>query len=588
MPFAIADCRQKPRVSRRVRPMAVAVALMFAMSLSVTGGCGSKTADEGEPKVVIPVRETSVEASRDYLVETTTHTNIESFYDNGQQAQLYTMLETLGGGVAIADLDLNGFPDLIFAGGGRFAPPDQIQGLPLNVWLNLGGAKFIDQTETLCLNEETRYTHGIYPADFNSDGFCDFAVTGFDGFDLYENLGDGTFERVNNHRFETRRWSVCAAWGDFNKDGVLDLFLVNYLRWGMGNHQQCERADGVIGDVCTPRMFDAEDDLLFIGMGDGRLAEASRAYGFEKGGKGLGVVAADFDLDQDLDVYVANDTTPNRLYMNDGTGHFVEEGLLRGVAMDNYARPNGSMGIAVGDYDGNGLPDIGVANFDNESYGLYRQGANALFFHESDMAGITDIGKKYVGWGTAFLDVDADGDEDVLVNNGHILYFPDTGSMAQESLLLLNHKGRFQSVQFSPDSYFSKPHFGRGLAIGDLDRDGAPELVMTNVNEPAAILNIPKNEQGEYLWVHLIGTRGHRDATGALIKLTTSERDQFRFSQSGSSFVSAHEPAYAFAIPPGEKLERLEVTWPNGETERFLPAGPGHTTVVEGNGQVAK
>jgi len=294
------------------------------------------------------------------------------------------------------------------------------------------------------------------------------------------------------------------------------------------------------------------------------------------------VLVGDVDLDGDLDIYVANDTEANFLYLNDGTGNFQEFGLLHSVAFDATGGSNGSMGVDLGDYNGDLLPDLWVANYEQESFALYENRGKGNFLHVSDKTGVTSLGGLFVGFGTAFWDLDLDGDEDLIVTNGHVIKYPASKRVDQLPLLLINEEGRrYVRKQFAPgDDYFGTPHSGRGLAIGDLDEDGDADLVFSNNVQPTAIVENETDNDNHYVRVRLIGRSGNRDAIGASLVLHTSGGDQLRMIKGGGSYLSQSETRLYWGVAAGVEVTGLSVTWPGGTSQTIESIPLDDTTVV--------
>lgn len=520
-------------------------------------------------------------------VDLTTNSRVEAIYSNGKEAEMYGMLETLGGGAAVFDFDLDSCQDLLFAGGGRFPTQNQIVGEPSTLWHQRTNMEFDPRAESALIDTADFFTHGAFPGDFNRDGFQDVLFTGFGGVRLYVNMGDGTFEH-DPAGLPTDRWSTGAAWGDWNGDGELDLFIANYLNWSLKNNPPCGSLHVDSPEICSPRSFEPLNDYLFLSDGEGGFVDHSAASGIVPGGKGLGILAVDIDLDSDLDIYVANDTTANFLYINDGKGRFTESALLQGVGVDEHSRANGSMGISVGDYDGDLKLDLGVSNYEHESFAIYHQEQAGVFMTKSQATGISDLGQNMVGWGSCFLDLDADGDEDLVIVNGHVLNHPSTGTMPQQSMVLVNENGRFSRARFDEQTYLSRAHHGRGFAWGDLNQDGSLELVFSNVGQPAAILSCDKKRSkldGKHLFVRLIGSESHRDGHGAHVKLTTRNGEQIRAVSSSGSYLSSSQAGVCFGIASEDDAQSLTVVWANGESEHFMIGGSPHVVVVQGSSE---
>jgi hypothetical protein len=358
-------------------------------------------------------------------------------YDNGNSAGFDTILETLGGGVAVLDYDRDGWLDLLFPGGGRFSSgaDDFTLGAAPRLLRGGGGSSWLPVESSAGLTQSAPYSHGCAAADFDSDGFVDLFITGYRGVLLFRNQGDGTFvECAAPSGIVDSGWSTGAAWGDLDGDGALDLYLVRYVEWSLAAHRVCVAGIATPAEICGPKHFPAADDRIYLSRGDGTFADAGANLGLQPGGKGLSVVLGDVDLDGDLDAYVANDTTENFLYLNDGHGQLREVGVLHGVAFDEDGLPTGSMGVALADYDGDGLPDLWTTNFEFEALALYRNLGTGRFHYVSRPAGVAAIGDEFVGWGTAFVDLDRDGDLDVVVSNGHLPKYPRAGNLAQPAL----------------------------------------------------------------------------------------------------------------------------------------------------------
>jgi hypothetical protein len=526
---------------------------------------------------------------------------ISFMYRNGEEADEYSILESLGGGGAAWDYDGDGDADLFFPGGGRFGGAGQIRGRPGALFRNEGDWHFTDQTEFAGLVSAPYYSHGTAVDDYDADGFADLLMTGYAGLVLWHNCGDGTFlEATAAAGLGDRLWSSSAAWGDINGDGAPDLYVAHYLDWSFDKNPVCKAQQaGRARDICPPERFHALPHVLYVNQGDGTFRDNSTVAGLRPDGKGLGVVIADLDLDGDLDIYVGNDDPAgNFLYRNKGRGQFDEVGLASGTSVDSRGHANGSMGVAVGDFDLDGLPDLWVANFERETSALYRNLGNCTFQHVSEPAGVASVGSAYVGWGSVFFDCDADGDEDMVVANGHVLRFPGYSPVAQQAILFENRFGkRFVNVAAGAGDYFAAPHQGRGVCCADFNGDGQIDLAISHVNQPVAVLANRSNESRKNHWcgVRLIGTRGAREATGALVRLISADKVQVRQLVGGGSFASASDRRLHFGIGTCSTVERLEIAWPSGNTSRVENVAldrwltiiegqnPGEFRLIEGN-----
>lgn len=505
---------------------------------------------------------------------------------NGEEAGNLAILESLGSGVGLLDFDRDGDLDLLAVGGGRFAEGTVTpQAVADGLFANNGNGSFTAATGSAHIGLGSFYAHGVEVADLDADGFPDLLLTGYDGLRLLANMGDGTFREVppEEHGIATDGWHSSAAAADLNSDGHLDLYLVRYVDWSPSNHPPCV----VQGhrDVCPPGEFEGLTDRLWLSDGAGGFRDASRKAGLVEGGKGLGVVAADIDLDGDTDLYIANDTTPNRLYRGGGDGTLAECGLVAGVAMGETGAPEGSMGTDIGDANLDGLPDIWVANFENQSFGLYRNFGGASFEHASGVSGITAVGSVYVGFGTMFLDADLDGAEDLFVANGHVMQFPTLTPLKQQPLLFHNlGGGRFANVADTAGDYFQQGHMGRGAAAGDLDGDGDDDLVISQTNEPLAVLiNETPHDRGP-LVLQLVGTQANRDGIGATAILETDSRRLLRQVTGAGSYLSAGGRALTWGLAPAEKPVSLTIHWPGGATTELpWPTATGRFLLRQGD-----
>jgi hypothetical protein len=513
---------------------------------------------------------------------------VAATYRNGEEAGLYTLLETLGGGVALLDYDGDGLLDLFLPGGGYFDGPDhkEIKGHASKLYRNLGGWKFKDVTAEVGLDGPLFYTHGAAVADYDRDGWPDLLVTGWGRVALYHNEPDGKGGRrfvdvTARAGLTTAAWSTSAAWGDLDGDGYPELYLCHYCDWSLtANHPTNCYHNGPKRDVCSPGMFTALAHQLYRNNGDGTFTDVSKEAGLrvehprKEYGRGLGVLFVDIDGDGRPDIYVANDLSDKFLYLNRSTPgklRFEEVGLLTGVARDDRGRANGSMGLAAADWDGCGRPSLWVTNYALEDHGLYRPEATTplTFRFCTHLSGIGVVGRVYVGWGTGFLDVDHHGWEDLFFSTGHERRHPEGGApRGQRPVLLRNSGGRFTPLTQRGGPYFAGLHLGRGVALGDLDNDGRVDLVVSHVNAPAALLRNEAAAGHHWLGVELRG-RGHADVVGARLVLDSGGRRQTRFAQGGGSYASSGDRRHVFGLGPEARAERLTVTWPSGRVQTW-------------------
>jgi hypothetical protein len=526
-------------------------------------------------------------------------------YRNGEEAQQFTILESVGGGVGLLDFDGDGRLDIFVAGGGTFTGPNKtdLQGLPCRLYRNLGNWKFADVTAKVGLDRTWVYNHGVAVADYDCDGWPDLLVTGYGKLTLFHNVPvpDGRrFEDVTDSLgLKDNSWSTSAGWADLDGDGFPELYVCHYLDWSFTNNPACPGyAPGMPRDVCPPQRFKPLVHALFKNEKGRAFREIGAEHGFKAAGCGLGVVLADVNGDGRPDIYVANDATNNFLFINRG-GKLEEIGWRAGVATDDGGNYNGSMGADVGDYDGSGRASIWVTNFHNELHALYRNlghaAPNEAFDYQSRAAGIARIGTSRVGFGTAFVDFDNDGWEDLVIANGHVMQKPNYGyTLKQKPVLLRNvaqgTKRVFEDISDRGGVYFRSPVIGRGLAVGDLDNDGWPDLVISHSNSPVALLrNIGQDAAPKTRWVgfKLVG-KNHRDIVGSTVTVQTNNRKLTRFVKGGGSYLSASDSRALFGLGEAEQVQKITVRWSWGENESWNGPTAGYWQMQEGNSQLQR
>lgn len=505
------------------------------------------------------------------FVDRVSETGVNSIYDNGEAAGHRSILESLGGGVGMFDFDSDGRWDLFFPGGGQIIADQKLPGNPNSLWRNLGDLRFTNTAAVAGAADAAHYSHGCAMGDFNSDGFADILVTGYGGLQLYRNQGDGSFQECAIPSGLTdEQWSSSAGWGDFNGDGHLDLFVVHYVDWSWSKNPKCNAPQAGEREICSPQDFNGLLDTVYFNNGDGTFRAANEEVGIKIAGKGLGVIATDVNIDGRLDAYVANDTTNNLLFVNQGEGKFKEMGVLSGTAFDERGVANGSMGVTVLDFDRDTQPDIWVTNYENETFALYRNDSRGMFRCVTQSTGITAIGSLYVGFGTVAADFTRSGYEDIVVSNGHVMLFPRYSPIQQEPLFIRNQgNGKLQRLEFPADDYFAQGHRGRGVVVGDLDSDGKLDLVFSHVLEQASILHQQTELAGDWLELTLVGRQTNRDAIGARVILETSLGPMMRTIIGGGSYLSQNPYVVNFGLPPGTTAKTIEITWPSGQQQRI-------------------
>ncbi|HKB01386.1 MAG TPA: CRTAC1 family protein [Gemmataceae bacterium] len=530
----------------------------------------------------------------DLFEDVTSATGITFTYRNGEDTSPHlSILESLGGGVAAIDYDRDGNIDLFFPGGGYFDGPEkkEIKGHPCKLFKNLGDFKFKDVTEevglhTLADGQPWFYTHGAAVGDYDRDGWPDLLVTGWGRVALFHNVAGRRFEDVSTPAGLARgiTWATSAAFADLDNDRYPDLYVCQYVDWSFANHPTDCNYDGKTPDVCPPKRFSGLRHKVYRNHGNGTFQEFTDEAGLRKGApdasKGLGVVVLDVNGDGKSDVYVANDTVDNFLYLNEsspGRIRFREVGAIAGVARDGGGGANGSMGLDTGDPEGTGKPYLWVTNYEKELHALYKNESDkdgALFTFHSNAAGIGAIGQAFVGWGTGFIDLDNHGWEDIFVTNGHAIRYPTGTTRLQKPVLLRNKgEGQFQDITPRGGPYFRKEHLGRGAVLTDLDNDGKVDIVVSHMNEPVAILKNVSKEPNHWLGIELTG-KDRGDVVGAKVVVEAGGRKQTRFAKGGGSYASAPDKRLVFGLGATDKIDKLTVTWPGGAEQTWTELKP--------------
>ena len=531
-------------------------------------------------------------AGPDLFEDISASSKIDFSYRNGEDsADHMAILESLGGGVALIDYDGDGLLDVFFPGGGYYTGADKktIAGSPCKLYRNLGGGKFEDVTAKVGLDQLAGgqpwfYTHGAAVGDYDRDGWPDLLVTGWGRIALFRNDPVDPKDATKGRKFTDVSaeagldkgidWATSAAWGDLDGDGYPDLYVCQYVDWSWKNNPPCNY-DGKTPDVCPPREFSGYRHKVYRNLGNGTFADVTVEAGIVPGGrnasKGLGVLMVDTDGDGRPEVYVANDTVDKFFYLNrskPGKIVLVEEGRPSGVACDYKGNANGSMGLDAGDFDHTGRPALWVTNYENELHALYRndiRNGMQLFTFQTAEAGIAALGQPHVGWGTAFLDADLDGWEDLFVANGHAIRRP-TGkgvTRKQRPVLMLNRAGKFRVATKRLGSYGQADHLSRGAAFGDLDNDGRIDIVVSNTNERAGVLRGIGGKDRHWIGIQLVG-KGHACTVGARVVVEANGMTQTRFSKGGGSYASSNDRRHHFGLGEATKIDKLTVHWPDG------------------------
>jgi enediyne biosynthesis protein E4 len=498
--------------------------------------------------------------------------------------------ETVGAGCAFFDYDNDGWMDvyLVNSGPSDFFTP--LAPLKNALYRNNRDGTFTDVTEKAGV-AGGRFGMGVAAADYDGDAHVDLYVTNYGRNILYRNNGDGTFSDVTEKAgVPAPGWSTCATWFDFDNDGKLDLFVSSFVFYDKSQNPLCTDPTLKRRYYCVPRLFKPQPSRLFRNNGDGTFADVSRTSGIaDFPGKSFGAVATDVNNDGLMDLFVANDTMPNFLFVNKGGGKFEEVGLAAGVAYGETGRPRSGMGVDAADYDADGWQDIFVANIDQEFFSLYHNEKELIF---SDQPGeIAPATQLLSGWGLKFFDYDNDGDPDLFLVNGH----PDDMIESRvprvryrEPLLMFENTGRaFKDVSATSGTVFGKVFSGRGMATGDFDNDGDADVITSNNGEAPLLLRNEGGNRNNWLGLHLVSTKSNPAAIGATLVWRSGGIKRSRLKTGGGSYLSSHDPREILGIGAASKIDSIEIRWPSGTIDRLtnLPLNT-YIRVQEGSGLV--
>jgi enediyne biosynthesis protein E4 len=513
-------------------------------------------------------------------------------HSNGRSADYY-LPETTGAGCAFLDFDNDGWMDIFLVNSGPcdfFTPATPLRNA---LYRNNRDGTFTDVTARAGV-VNTGYGMGVTVGDYNRDGYPDLFVTSYDRCTLYRNNGDGTFTDVTvKAGIVTPGWASSAVWFDYDNDGRLDLFVCRFVEFNKAANQFCGNGGTGERHYCIPRIYPPAHSWLFHNNGDGTFTDVSAATGISSGlGKAWGAVATDINNDGWMDLFVANDTVPNFLWMN-RQGKFKDEGVEAGVAYSADGRARSGMGVDAADLDQDGWQDLSVTNVDQEMYSVYHNNKDGTFDDLAPANGIGEATRAMSGWGLRFFDYDNDGEVDLFIANGH----PDdqieahSGRVTYREPLLLFHNqgGKLKNVSASAGPVFQQPLAARGLALGDFDNDGAVDVLISTNNGPPLLLRNQAAKGNHWLGIKLVGKEANIDAIGVRVSWKTGTVTRTRFKPGGGSYLSSHDPRMVLGLGGHTKVDQLEIRWPSPSTrvERFtdLPVDR-YICIVEGSGIV--
>ena len=499
------------------------------------------------------------------------------------------LAEIMGGGGLFFDYDADGWLDVFLVDGGSLVDRAVAARARHRLFRNRGNGTFQDVTGASGIVHRA-YGMGACAADFDNDGRIDVYVTNAGPNILYRNAGGGRFTDVTGTAgVGTPGFSSSCAFADVDRDGDVDLYVTNYVDARTDNNVFCGDTTKKLRIYCHPLNFAPLADVLYRNDGDGTFTDITAAAGITGRGNGLGVVFGDYDDDGWIDLFVANDSTPNFLYRNTGKGTFTEVALVSGVSVASDGRPRAGMGTDFGDYDGDGRLDLFVTNHELETHTLFRNLGGGLFEEATTKSGVGVPTLPYVGFGTAFFDADNDADLDLTIVNGHVMnspgHFRPGATEAQRKLLFRNDgSGRFTEVGRQSGPGFASERIGRALATGDIDNDGDPDLLVVN-NGGAAELLRNAGAPGNAVVLRLVGTRGNRDAIGTRVRLTAGGGTQVREVKAGSSYLAQNDLRVHIGLGGATRIDAVQVRWPNGTTETLPSVTVNQlVTVIEGKG----
>jgi hypothetical protein len=528
------------------------------------------------------------------FTDVTAQAGIHFKHNSGAFGKKY-LPETMGSGVCVLDYDNDGWQDILFVNSMDWPGHKSGKSFPALYHNNKDGT-FTDVTQQAGLAIEL-YGMGCAVGDYDNDGYADIYITAVGSNHLFHNLGNGKFADVTAKAgVASPGFSTGAVWFDYDNDGKLDLFVAHYIDWSTATDQYCS-LDGKNKSYCTPQHYKGESCALFRNKGDGTFENVTRRAGlYDPKSKSLGIALLDYDNDGWMDLFVSNDTEPNKLYHNNNNGTFTDLAVAAGVAYSDAGTVRAGMGTDAADYDGSGKQSLVIGNFTNEGMALYRNEGSGLFSDQANAAGIARITTPSLTFGTFFFDYDLDGLPDILAVNGHV---SDDISVVQPNVRYAQPpqvfrnlgENKFADMSSALGAALQMPVVGRGAAYGDFDNDGDLDLVITSNNGPARLLRNDGGNQNDKLRVKTIGTKSNRDGIGAKVILTTSSGVHlFSMVKTGSSYLSQSELPLTFGLgkpQPGNTVN-LEIIWPSGQKDSIPNIKPNQfITVREDKGIIS-